>query len=99
MSAEALERLAEWVTTKSEDPEVSQRKLIVARAILKRTPDVEKVAALATAERMLRRALAHKNLVPTAEEDARIEACWDPETFERWLDQAMDAKSVAEALR
>ncbi len=99
MSAEALERLAQWVTTKSEDPEVAQRKLIVARAILKRTPDVEKVAALATAERMLRLVLAHKNLVPTPEEDTRIEACWDQGTLERWLDQAIDARSVAEALR
>ncbi|WP_309894448.1 hypothetical protein [Archangium sp.] len=34
-----------------------------------------------------------------AQEDARLEGCADPDTLERWLDQALTVASASEALR
>ena len=47
----------------------------------------------------LRRVLARRKLPLTAEEEARIDACTNLPTLERWLDQAVEAKSAAEALQ
>jgi hypothetical protein len=46
----------------------------------------------------LRRVLALRKLVPNRTDEARIEACTDLPTLERWLDQALTAQNVAEAL-
>jgi len=46
----------------------------------------------------LRRVLACRQLVLTESDDARIEGCADLTTLERWLDQAVTALSVADAL-
>jgi len=43
--------------------------------------------------------LARRKLPLTAEEEARIDACTNLPTLERWLDQAVEAKSAAEALQ
>jgi hypothetical protein len=42
--------------------------------------------------------LAQRNLVPTREEQARINACKDADTLRSWLAQAVVAQDVAEAL-
>jgi flagellar biosynthesis/type III secretory pathway protein FliH len=47
----------------------------------------------------LRRVLARRELVLRPIDDARIEACPDLATLERWLDQAITARSAAEAMR
>lgn len=47
----------------------------------------------------LRRVLAGRKLVPDPAHEARIDACVDLATLERWFDQALAAKSVAEALQ
>lgn len=47
----------------------------------------------------VRRVLARRGLSLSPEQDARIEACSDPTTLERWLDEAAVASSAAEALR
>lgn len=49
--------------------------------------------------RLLRRVLAARQLVPSRAETARIDACDDFSTIERWIEQAMTAQSVAEALQ
>ena len=49
--------------------------------------------------RLLRRVLAARQLVPNRAEAARIDACDDFSTTERWIEQAMTAQSVGEALR
>jgi hypothetical protein len=42
--------------------------------------------------------LVRRELASSKDEDARIEACTDLATLERWLDQAITAVSVSEAL-
>jgi hypothetical protein len=46
----------------------------------------------------LRRVLAVRALAASASDDARIDACTDIATLERWLDQALVAQSAAKAL-
>jgi hypothetical protein len=46
----------------------------------------------------LRRVLARRQLLLTAGDDARIEACTDLATLRRWIDQAVTALSVSDAL-
>jgi hypothetical protein len=53
---------------------------------------------LTEARASLRRVLARRQLMPTHDEDARIEACADLETLRRWQDQAVTAANVPEAL-
>jgi hypothetical protein len=47
----------------------------------------------------LRRVLAGRQLTPSKDEDARIDACTDLATLERWLDRASNATSVSDVLR
>jgi predicted transposase YdaD len=46
----------------------------------------------------LRRVLAGRQLTPNKDDDARIEACTDLATLERWLDRAITAASVSDVL-
>ncbi|WP_437735181.1 hypothetical protein [Sorangium sp. So ce1335] len=54
---------------------------------------------LAEARALLRRLLARRRLELGADELARIEACDDLATLERWLDQSLTAETAADALR
>ena len=47
----------------------------------------------------LRSVLAKRGLAPSAEDEAKIDACTRTATLRRWHDQAIDAVSVAEALK
>jgi len=49
--------------------------------------------------RMLRRLLALRKLALNADGEARIDACTDLATLQRWLDQAVLAASADEALQ
>lgn len=53
---------------------------------------------LSEARKALRRVLAGRQLTPNPTDDARIEDCLDLATLERWLDQAITARSATEAL-
>ncbi|WP_437944319.1 hypothetical protein WMF27_17540 [Sorangium sp. So ce281] len=53
---------------------------------------------LAEARAALRRVLARRQLALSPLDDARIEACVELATLERWHDQAITATSVSEAL-
>jgi len=46
----------------------------------------------------LRRVLARRGLLPNADDEARIDACTTLATLEHWLDEAVVASSVADAL-
>jgi hypothetical protein len=46
----------------------------------------------------LRRVLARRGLVPTSDEEARIDACTSTDVLERWHDRAIDAETVAAVL-
>jgi hypothetical protein len=54
---------------------------------------------LTEARKALRRVLAGRQLTPSPADSTRIEACSDLATLERWLDQAVTARSAADALR
>ena len=54
---------------------------------------------LIEARKALRHVLARRELELSAEDDARIEACGDLATIERWHDHAVTATSASEALR
>jgi len=51
------------------------------------------------ARAMLRWLLSRRSLVPSVREEARIDGCTDLATLDRWAGQALEAESVAEALR
>jgi hypothetical protein len=61
--------------------------------------EVETEARLTEARAMLRRVLVRRGLPVNAEEEARIDACADLATLERWHDQAVLASTTADALR
>ena len=46
----------------------------------------------------LRRVLAGRQLTPSKDDDARIDACTDLPTLERWLDRAISAASISDVL-
>ena len=51
-------------------------------------------AHVAEARSALRRVLARRKLALNAEEEARIDACTDLTTLERWHDQAVESQSA-----
>jgi predicted transposase YdaD len=53
---------------------------------------------LSGARAALRRVLARRQLAPSKGDEARIDACTDLATLDRWLDQAITAASVPDAL-
>ena len=58
-----------------------------------------RLEGLAEARAALRRVLMHRQLTPSKDEDARIEACADLATLGRWQDRAFTALSVSDALQ
>jgi hypothetical protein len=53
---------------------------------------------LTEARAALRRVLARRQLTPSKDDHTRIEACTDLATLARWLDRAVTAISVSDAL-
>ena len=60
--------------------------------------DVQEEGRLAQARASLKRLLTRRGLPLSPDEEARITACSDRATLERWFDQAVTASSPAEAL-
>jgi hypothetical protein len=46
----------------------------------------------------LRRVLARRELMPSKDDEVRIDACTDLATLERWLDRAITAATVSDVL-
>ena len=88
------------------DPEVEARRQRILQALLRSSPQVrqqlieegQEQGQLLSARAHLRRVLERRKLRPSPAELARIEACSDLARLERWLDSAITAASVAEAL-
>jgi hypothetical protein len=103
MSAAVFEELLRFSLEKTDDPELKARKKHMVQVLVDTTPEVKAELVdegILKGERLaLRRVLAARGLTPTAEEDAKIGACTDFATLQRWLDQAAVATSAAEALR
>ena len=61
--------------------------------------DALREGRLSEARAALRSVLTRRGLARSAEDEAKIDACAKTATLRRWLDQAIDATSVAEALK
>lgn len=90
-----------------ENPVYEARRRKILEAMLDNTPDIRQrivqegleQGRLAEARAMVRRVLARRGLALAPEDEARIDACNDAATLERWVDQAITAASTAEALQ
>jgi hypothetical protein len=99
---ELLERFAPV-----DDPEIEARRQHILKVLLDQDPNMKQQlidkgqleGRLAATRAFLRRVLARRQLTPSQDDDARIEACANLETLERWLDRANNASSVSDALR
>ena len=94
-----------------EDPEIEARRQHILKVLLEQDPKtrqqlidtgieegIEKGRLTAT-RGSLRRVLERRGLTPGPDDEARIDACMDLATLERWLDQAVTATSISDALR
>jgi hypothetical protein len=92
-----------WRFGKAEDPEVEARRQHILKVLLEASPQTQQElidkGQLTQARAALRRVLVHRQLTPSKDEDARIEACTDLATLELWNDQAFTAVSVSDALK
>ena len=103
MSEPVYKELTGWLSAASYDPRLRERKAewdrLLKEAQQRAIEGMVGLGRLEEAREGLHRVLAHRKLVASAEDEARIEACEDLATLHRWLDQAIDAPSAAEALR
>ena len=89
-----------------EDPEIEARRQHILEVLLEASPQTQRQlmekgvseGRLIEARASLRRVLAQRQLAPSQDDDARIEACTDLTTLERWLDRAVTAVSVSGVL-
>ena len=89
------------------DAEVQARQIEIAEVLLDVYPqaggklreEARSEGRLIEARSTLRRLLALRGLAVSDEGDARIEACNDLATLERWHDKSVTAKSASEALQ
>jgi hypothetical protein len=102
MSATFLEEL-ERRHPPTDDPEIRARRRWIGRLVLKHDPEFRREVLdegmLLEARRLLRRVLTVRGLALAPDDEARIDACTESATLERWLEQAMSAATTAEALR
>jgi hypothetical protein len=87
---------------KVDDPEIEARRQHILEVLLEASPHTQQQlrleGRLTEARAALRRVLVRRQLMLTQGHDAQIEACTDLATLERWLDQAVTALSVSDAL-
>jgi len=100
-----------WRFGKAEDPAIEARRQRLLDFLLETSPqkkqqlrregqqEGQQEGRLTEARAALRRVLAGRQLTPSKDDDARIDACIDLATLERWLDQAITAASASDALR
>jgi hypothetical protein len=89
-----------------DDPEIMARRQHILDLLLEASPQTQQQlidkglleGRLTEARAALRRVLVRRHLTPGKDDDARIEACSDLATLERWHDQAVTAVSVLDAL-
>ena len=107
MTATAHEDLRNYVFPKTDDPVIRARQRMIAEWAVEAFPEMrEKLVGechlegrLQEARYGLRRVLAVRRIALSAEDEARVDACGDPDTLRRWLHQAVVVASAAEALR
>jgi hypothetical protein len=95
-----------WRFGKVDDPEIEARRQHILRVLLDASPETKQelieqgIAAgqLSQARAALRRVLVRRRLASSKDDDARIDACTDVATLERWHEQAFAATTVRDAL-
>jgi len=91
-----------WRFGKVDDPEIEARRQHILDVLLEASPQTQQKfmekGRLTEARAALRRVLARRQLAPSRDDDARIEACTDLATLERWHDRAVTAASASDAL-
>jgi hypothetical protein len=99
-----------WRFGKVEDPEIEARRQRILEVLLEASPQTQQQlidkgrvegrveGQLAALRAALRRVLVRRQLAPSNDDDARIDACTDLATLERWLDQAIAAASISDVL-
>jgi hypothetical protein len=92
-----------WRLGPVEDPVIEARRQRALDFLLETSPQKKQQlidkGRLTEARAILRRVLARRELTTSQDDDARIEACSDLETLERWHDRAITAASVSDVLR
>lgn len=90
---------------KTDDPEILARRQHIIEVLLEGSPQQQQLmekgimeGRLTEARALLRRVLARRQLTLSPDDGARIEACTDLATLERWVDRAVTAVSVSDAL-
>ena len=107
MPATARDELYRFTSLKITDPEILARRKETLTRALADIPEFREAVLEAGREEgrqvearaALRRVLALRKLPLSQADEARIDACADLGTLERWLDQAVSAESTADALR
>jgi hypothetical protein len=91
-----------WRFGKAEDPVIEARRQRLLDFLLETSPQkkhqLQQEGRLTEARASLRLVLANRQLTPSQDDDARIDACTDLATLERWLDRAINAASVSDVL-
>lgn len=98
MSVAILEDLLQFVLAEPEDADMAMRQKHIGVALVNLAPEVKVEFRLVDARAALRDVLVRRELVISAEDERRIEACTDLAALQRWHRQAVDAPTVAEAL-
>ena len=95
-----------WRFGRAEDPEIEARRQYILDFLLESSPqkkqqliDIGLSEGRLTATRAsLRRVLASRQFAPSKDDKARIDACTDLATLERWHDRAITVVSASDVL-
>jgi len=91
-----------WRFGPVEDPVIEARRQRILDFLLETSPQKKQLlrqeGQLTEARASLRLVLAHRQLTPSQDDDAHIDACTDLATLERWLGRAITAASVSDVL-
>jgi hypothetical protein len=96
-----------WRFGPVEDPEIEARRQRILDFLLETSPQKKQLlidkgqleGRLTATRASLRLVLANRQLTPSQDDDAHIDACTDLATLERWLGRAITAASVSDVLR
>jgi hypothetical protein len=91
-----------WRFGKAEDPAIEARRQRLLDFLLETSPQkkqqLQQEGRVTEARAALRLVLANRQLTPSQDDDARIDACTDLATLERWIGRAITAASVSDVL-